>query len=148
MKTVNRRFLRHYVEMVVVMFVGMAVLGVPAGWALEVAGTSWAELSPEPMLLLMAFTMTAPMVAWMHRMGHPWRPTTEMAASMIIPTLAVIALFEAALVENVAGLLIIEHVAMLAGMFGVMLLRSEEYSHHDAPEHQPANLPLEHEAAA
>jgi hypothetical protein len=27
----TRRFLRHYLEMVVAMFLGMAVLGVPAG---------------------------------------------------------------------------------------------------------------------
>jgi hypothetical protein len=27
-------FIRHYIEMVVAMFLGMAVLGIPAGWAL------------------------------------------------------------------------------------------------------------------
>ncbi|MDP8968311.1 MAG: hypothetical protein M3N04_06915 [Actinomycetota bacterium] len=148
MQTVNRQFLRHYAEMVVVMFVGMAVLGLPAGWALKAAGSSWAQLSPAPMLLLMAFTMTVPMVAWMQRMGHDWRPTTEMAASMIVPTLGVVALFETAVVEDVTALLIIEHVAMLAGMFGVMLLRPEEYSHHKAAEHQPAHPAVAHEAAA
>ncbi len=132
MKTVNRQFLRHYAEMVVVMFAGMAVLGVPAGWALQAAGTSWAELSPAPMLLLMALTMTLPMVAWMLRMGHGWRPGAEMAASMIVPTLGVVALLQAEVVVDVTLLLIIEHVAMLAGMFGVMLLRPEEYAHHGA----------------
>jgi len=30
----TRHFVRHYVEMVVAMFLGMLVLGVPAGWAL------------------------------------------------------------------------------------------------------------------
>jgi hypothetical protein len=35
----NRHFARHCVEMVVVMFLGMAVLGMPAGWALEAAGS-------------------------------------------------------------------------------------------------------------
>jgi hypothetical protein len=38
------RFIRHYVEMVVAMFVGMAVLGLPAGWAMSAAGTGWSEL--------------------------------------------------------------------------------------------------------
>jgi hypothetical protein len=131
MKTVNRRFVRHYIEMVVVMFAGMAVLGLPAGWALEAAGTSWGDLAPSPMLLLMALTMTAPMVAWMYRMGHGWRPNLEMAASMIVPTLAVVALHETAVVKDVSALLIVEHVAMLAGMWGVMLMRPEEYSHHN-----------------
>ena len=31
MRTVNRHFIRHYIEMVVVMFVGMGVLGTLAG---------------------------------------------------------------------------------------------------------------------
>ena len=149
MKTVNRQFVRHYVEMVVVMFVGMGVLGVPAGWALKAAGTSWAELSPTPMLMLMAFTMTAPMVAWMQRMGHGWRPNAEMAASMVVPTLAVVALFEAAIIEDVTALLVIEHVAMLLGMFSVMLLRSEEYSHHTrATDHAAAYHAADHRVVA
>jgi hypothetical protein len=33
----TRRFLRHYRAM----FLGMAVLGVPAGWAMGPLGTSW-----------------------------------------------------------------------------------------------------------
>ena len=129
----NRHFARHYVEMVVVMFLGMAVLGMPAGWALEAVGSSWSELraeAPAAMLLLMAATMTVPMAAWMRRRGHGWAPTNEMSASMIVPTLAVIALGGAGLMSDVGTMLIVEHVLMLAGMFAVMLLRPEEYSHH------------------
>jgi hypothetical protein len=119
--------------MVVVMFLGMAVLGLPARWALEAAGSSWAELqdeAPAAMLLLMATTMTVPMAAWMRRRGHGWGPTNEMSASMIVPTLAVIALGGAGLLSDVGTMLIVEHVVMLAGMLAVMLLRPEEYSHH------------------
>jgi len=130
MRTVNRQFVRHYIEMVVVMFAGMAVLGLPAGWVLDAAGTSYGDLAPSPMLLLMAFTMTAPMVGWMKFRGHGWKPNAEMAASMVVPALAAVALHETALLEDVSALMVIEHVAMLAGMFGVMLLRPEEYSHH------------------
>ena len=129
----NRRFARHYLEMVVVMFLGMAVLWIPAGWALGVGGSSWTELqdqAPAAMLLLMAATMTVPMAAWMRRRGHGWRPTNEMSASMILPTLAVIALHSVGLMSDVGTMLVVEHVAMLAGMFAAMLLRSEEYSHH------------------
>jgi hypothetical protein len=32
--------------------------------------------------------------------------------------------------SDVGTMLVVEHVAMLAGMFAVMLLRPEEYSHH------------------
>src|SRR5688500_192774 len=129
----NRHFARHYVEMVVEMFLGMAVLGVPAGWALGLADSSWGELraeAPAAMLLLMAATMTVPMAAWMRRRGHGWRPTNEMSASMIVPTLAVIALYGAGLISDVGTMLVVEHVVMLAGMFAVMLLRPEEYSQH------------------
>ena len=129
----NRHFARHYLEMVVVMFLGMAVLWLPAGWALESVGSSWADLqdeAPAAMLLLMAATMTVPMAAWMRRRGHGWRPTNEMSASMIVPTLAVIALHGVGLMSDVGTMLAVEHVAMLAGMFAVMLLRPEEYSHH------------------
>ena len=66
----------------------------------------------------------------MRRRGHGWRPTNEMSASMIVPTLAVIALHGVGLVSDVGTMLVVEHVAMLAGMFAAMLLRPEEYSHH------------------
>jgi hypothetical protein len=142
-KTVNRHFVRHYAEMVVVMFLGMAVLGVPAGFALGAVDSSWADLradAPAAMLGLMAFTMTAPMAGWMARMGHSVRANVEMAASMIVPTIAVIGLLGIGAVTETGTLLILEHVLMLAAMFGVMYLRPEEYSghHHPTHRHQPA----------
>src|SRR5690349_1974172 len=93
-----KHFIRHYVEMVVAMLLGMAILGIPAGWALEAMGSSMDELhvdAPALMLLGMATTMTVPMVAWMRYRGHGWRPNAEMAASMFIPTFAVMALLPA-----------------------------------------------------
>ena len=132
-QVLNRHFARHYGVMVLVMFIGMGVLGLPAAWALGAAGSSWSELgtdSPELMLALMAFTMTVPMSAWMYRMGHALRPNVEMALSMIVPTLGLAALSAAGVVEDVGALLVIEHVAMLAGMFLVMAARPEEYSGH------------------
>jgi hypothetical protein len=53
----TRHLARHYVEMVVAMFLGMAVLGMPAGWALGAAGTSWSEFALAPMLLSMLAAM-------------------------------------------------------------------------------------------
>jgi hypothetical protein len=85
----KRRFIRHYIEMVVVMFARMIVLGLPGEGALRAAGTSSAEFqanAPALALLAMAVIMTAPMVAWMRRMGHAWQPCNEMAASMFLPT--------------------------------------------------------------
>ena len=138
MRTVNRHFIRHYVEMVVVMFVGMGVLGAPAGVALGALGSSWHELGPDApalMLGLMAFTMTAPMVAWMAFRGHSLRANAEMAASMIVPTIAVIALLGIGVLTDVGALLVAEHVLMLGAMFAVMLLRPDAYSHHHQRTH-------------
>jgi hypothetical protein len=66
MTRLNRHFARHYLEMVAAMFIGMAVLWMPAREALGAAGLSSSELSTDaPALLLsvMAVTMTVPMVA-------------------------------------------------------------------------------------
>jgi hypothetical protein len=132
-QTLNRHFARHYAQMVVAMFVGMIGLGIPAGWMLDAFGSGWDELrhdAPAAMLALMAVTMTVPMSAWMYRMGHGWRTNLEMAASMIVPTLGVIGLLAAGIVADLGTLLILEHVAMFAGMFLAMAVRPEHYSQH------------------
>jgi hypothetical protein len=128
----TKRFVRHYLEMVAAMFLGMAVLGVPAGWALGAAGSSWSQLhsdAPALMLLGMAVTMTVPMVGWMAYRGHGRRANAEMSVAMFVPTFAVIGLLGAELVTDVGALLVIEHVAMFLSMLGAMLLRAAEYTH-------------------
>ena len=127
----TRHFIRHYLEMVAAMFLGMGVLFAPALLALGAAGVSSAELrsdAPALLLLGMGVTMTVPMVAWMRYRGHGWAASNEMAASMLIPTAGVIALLGADLVDDVGALLMIEHVVMLPAMLVAMLLRRDEYS--------------------
>ena len=129
-------FIRHYVEMVIVMFAGMIVLGVPGEAALHAMGSGTSELretAPATVFLGMGFTMTVPMVAWMRYRGHSWQPTLEMAASMVIPTLIAIALLGAGL-ASFAALMGLEHVAMLLGMLLAMLLRRDEYTGHHGHE--------------
>jgi hypothetical protein len=131
----TRHFVRHYVEMIVAMLLGMALLGVPAIMALEALGMSSSELrndAPALMLLGMAVTMTVPMVGWMSYRGNGWRANTEMSASMFVPTFAVIALLWGGLVEDLDALLVIEHVVMPVSMLGAMLLRAAEYAHGDS----------------
>ena len=130
----KRNFARHYVEMVVVMVGGMVVLGAPAGWLMGAFGTSWSQLSPAMMVLVMAVTMTAPMVAWMRFRGHAWRPTAEMAASMLLPAFAAMALAWT-VVTAVGTLMVVEHAAMLAAMLVAMLVRRDEYM---GAHHRPA----------
>src|SRR4029453_4645621 len=91
----TRHFVRHYAEMVIAMFAGMVVLGLPAGWAMPAMGTSWDALhadAPAAMFGAMAITMIVPMVAWMRFRGHGWRANGEMSLSMVLPTLGAIAL--------------------------------------------------------
>lgn len=125
----TRAFARHYAEMVVVMLVGMGLLAMPAQWATDAL---WPDVDGDDttlMLARMGVTMTLPMIPWMRWRGHGWRPTLEMAAAMIVPAIGVIALLEAGVMEGVGLLMTIEHVAMFAAMFVVMIARPDEYSH-------------------
>ena len=123
-----KHFLRHYGEMVLAMFLGMAVLGLPADWALRSVGAD----SDAFMFLGMATTMTVPMVGWMLYRGHGWRANTEMSASMFVPAVAVIGLLSTGALTDTGILMAAEHVVMLLAMAGVMLLRPDEYIHHHA----------------
>jgi flagellar biosynthetic protein FliP len=127
MSAPTRHFVRHYVEMVVAMFLGMGVLLPPLGAALRAAGTSLHD-SDVLMISAMALTMTAPMVAWMRYRGHGWPVCADMTAAMAIPTLSVLALLWSGLVDDLGTLLLIEHVAMLPSMLVAMLLRRDEYT--------------------
>jgi hypothetical protein len=129
----TRHFARHYAEMLAAMFLGMAVLWMPAKMALDALGMSAAELrndAPALLLLGMATSMTVPMVAWMRHRGHGWPASLEMSASMFLPTFAVIALLWGGLVEDFGAMMMLEHVAMLPSMLAAMLLRRDEYSAH------------------
>lgn len=124
MSASTRRFIRHYIEMVVVMVLGMFALGAPADAVVHTSGRTG------PMLAEMAVTMTLPMIAWMRFRGHAWRPCNEMAASMLLPAAGAIGLLGAGLVTGAGMLMVVEHVAMLASMLIAMLLRRDEYTGH------------------
>ena len=127
-----RHFARHYGEMVLAMLLGMAVLWMPAKLALGAAGVSSQELhdSAAAMLLVMATTMTVPMVAWMRFRGHGWPASMEMGAAMYLPTFAALALLWGGVLEGLGVLMTLEHVAMLLAMLAAMQLRRDEYSGH------------------
>ena len=124
------RFTRHFVEMVVAMFLGMVVLGGPALLALDVVGSGWDQLeadAPAVLFLGMAVTMTVPMVAWMRHRGHSWRLGAEMSGAMFVPALAVIACYwlGGVTAEPMCG---IACAAMLPAMVVAMLFRVEHYA--------------------
>lgn len=72
----DRRLRSHYVEMVVSMYLGMVVLGMPLSWLAGAAGIDTAdvdETAPALLLLEMAVIMTVPMVAVMLRRSDECR---------------------------------------------------------------------------
>jgi hypothetical protein len=122
----TRRFARHYAEMLIAMFGGMLVLGAAASAVFDLE--AWHEDAPALMLLGMAFTMTAPMVAWMRYRGHGWAPCADMTAAMFLPSLLAIAL-GALGGMNVDGQMAVQHVLMFPAMLVAMLARRDEYVH-------------------
>jgi len=121
-----RHFFRHYLEMLAAMLVGMAVFGALIRGGLALAGLEFPARHPELLVLEMALDMTAGMTIWMRHRGHGWPATAEMAASMIVPALALLPLLWLDVLSGDAVMLL-EHVLMLPLMLLVMLRRREEY---------------------
>lgn len=123
----RRRFWLHYLEMVVVMFVGMGVFSGLAALAFGAAGGSVGAQPGWFRVLLMGINMTIPMVLWMTLRRHPAMRSVEMAASMMVPTALAAALVAAGTFGTMTGMLV-QHVIMLPAMLGVMLWRYDEYA--------------------
>lgn len=135
----SRRFLRHFVEMLVVMMVGMGVLGVAfrelhvllfgsgfdAAWRDHIGLAAFA----------MAFNMTVPMVLWMRYRGHSWERGVEMAAAMNVPLLPAFVLYAFDAIPG-RGVLGMQMMLMVPAMLAAMLYRKEEYS---APHNRAAH---------
>ena len=122
---------RHYLEMVVAMLVGMIALG-PL-WFVAGNALGWSAVLqlPEPMVLVMATDMSVAMCAWMRYRGHGWPATLEMVAAMYLPFLVLFPpLWLGALSAD--GLLLWGHVLMLLAMVAAMLWRLPEYTGHHA----------------
>jgi hypothetical protein len=119
MNSAAGRFARHYIEMLVAMAVGMAVLG-----AVLRAFVTFDQ--PELSALVMATNMSIGMAVWMHYKGHSWRSILEMSAAMYIPYVLLLPpLWFGVLPEH--GLHVGGHLLMLPAMAIAMLLRLEEY---------------------
>jgi hypothetical protein len=119
-----KNFVRHYLEMVAAMLVGMMVLGGLSELFLDLPDETAVTL------VEMAIAMTVPMVAWMRFRGHRWRVCNEMAAAMLLPAAGALLVLAAGLVEDEMTLLVFEHVAMFVAMFVAMLFRLDEYAGH------------------
>jgi hypothetical protein len=119
-------FLRHFLEMVVAMFVGMVVVGAAVRGVLALAGLHFPTQYPELAALEMAFDMSVGMVVWMRYRGHGWAGTLEMAGVMFAPAIALFPLLWLGVISG-DSLIVVEHVAMLPLMWLAMLRRRSEY---------------------
>jgi hypothetical protein len=127
----TRAFVRHFLEMLVVMMLGMCVLGGAfRGLHVLFFGNGFAAAWRDHVVLAafaMAFNMTAPMVLWMRYRGHSWERGGEMAAAMNLPLLPLLGLYWADAIQA-GGVLGLQMMLMIPAMLGVMLYRKEEYS--------------------
>lgn len=127
----RRCFLRHLLEMVVVMMLGMCLLGgVFRELHVLVFGSGFAAAWREHAGLAaygMAFSMTVPMVLWMRYRGHSWERGGEMALAMNLPVLPVLGLYVFDVV-GFDGVLALQMALMIPAMLAAMLYRKMEYS--------------------
>lgn len=141
------RFVRHYAEMVVAMFVGMPIYGILFHSPLDPLGLR-ETMFDRPYLseTLMLVAMSIPMAAYMVWRGHRTERTVEMVAGMAIPALAVIWLTstEAVGLFSLVTLSLWSHLAMLLGMLAAMLLRRDEYSMDHSQHHMHAEAEMAH----
>ena len=116
-------FVRHYLEMVVAMLVGMYTLG-----GVEDLVLPSVTLRADAGVLVMATNMAIGMSAWMRFRGHSWRAIVEMSAAMYVPFVALLVPFWAGAIGE-HTLMTWGHLLMLPAMGVVMLLRPAKYAH-------------------
>ena len=121
-------FILHFFEMCLPMCIGFAVGDLIYFWAAEALGYGepFSQL-PELSVLVVTFTMTAPMVAWRLFRGMPRRATAEMA--VVMPLLAVVLLAFGRLgIVPGSDLALLEHGLMMPVMLIPMLIRLDAYT--------------------
>ena len=137
------RFVRHFVEMLLVMMLGMCVLGGAfGGLHVVLFGNGFAAAWRDNVGLAafaMAFNMTVPMVLWMRYRGHSWERGGEMAAAMNLPVLPALVLYGAGMIPA-RGVLGMQMMLMVPAMLGAMLYRKEEYSAPHTAHRHPRRL--------
>jgi hypothetical protein len=127
-----RSFVRHYVEMLVAMVVGMVVLTPLWDLGLGALGASWLLDRTEPATMIMATSMSVTMVGWMRYRGHGRRANLEMAAAMYLSFAVLFPPLWLGLLSADAVMLA-GHVLMLPAMAAAMLWRRDEYTGHHEP---------------
>ena len=127
-------FLRHFIEMVVAMLIGMAIFG---GVRAALDPTGFADVLREHLdarYFAMAGFMAVPMAVLMRYHGHGWVRTAEMVGAMVVPVAVACLLWRFGLGAVIpwfsdTALGTSSHVAMYVGMLLAMLYRFGDYGH-------------------
>jgi hypothetical protein len=122
----SSHFARHLVEMIVAMMIGMlagaAAFLAPQGLTPE----EGLRRFPVLFVVVMAVSMTVPMVAWMRYRGHGWRSCNEMGAAMVVPAIPLIGLYWLGVIT--APFCGLYCAASFVAMVAVMVLRRNDYT--------------------
>ncbi len=138
-------FAWHFVQMVIVMMLGMgiyhllyALLDAPLGLS--------AALRPYPAVrqFMMDLAMAAPMVPFMWYIGSSWRRNVEMVAAMLAGPIVFLTCLQLGVNHYVPGLAAgslqaMAEISMYLGMLAVMLYRRNDHAAHC--KHHPGGLP-------
>ena len=122
-----RRFVRHYLEIVVAAVAGMVVLGPAESMLLNAVGGAGLLASLEASALAMATNMTVATAAWMRFRRHGWPAIAEMAVAMYAPFVVLFPPLWLG-VLSATGLMVLGHVLMLFTIAAAMLRRRDEYT--------------------
>jgi len=127
-RTERHNLVKHFIEMVLAMLVGMAVLGpVAMGICAALGHSGFLSDHVGVRAAVMATNMTIGMAVWMRHRGHGWGAIAEMGAAMFVPLVVLIGPYLAGALSGDA-LLGAMHVLMLPAMAIAMLHRRDEYA--------------------
>jgi hypothetical protein len=124
----RHRFVRHFLEMVAAMIVGMAVVGGAVTLFCVLTGHEGVFDHAGASALIMATNMIIGMSVWMRYRRHSWAAIADMAGAMYAPVTVLIVPFWLGVLPG-AALIGLMHVLMLPAMWLVMLRRPAEYVH-------------------
>lgn len=133
------RFVLHFFQMCAVMCVGgVALILLFFGAATALGYTNLDQRAPELTVLVIAVSLSLPMLLWMRYMGMDWRPTLEMSGSTMVAGLLLILAYWLGLISQ-SGLIPLQ-TGLLACplMLVVMLFRFRLYSGAHAHHHARA----------
>ena len=120
-------FIRHFLEMIVAMIVGMAVLGGALSLLFALLGHQNLTHYAGPRALIMTTNMVIGMSLWMHYRRHNTRDIQEMAGAMFLPFIFLIVPYWFGLL-SASAFLATMHALMFPFMIAVMLRRWDVYA--------------------